>query len=421
MESLLKTYTYENGEIQRIHAVYADSFEHLGFVRPRTTPEAIRHIASIYRDFFVARVPFLFGKLYVFYLPDGLELPFPTDGLGSRELAAVRFLKKNHRKPEGKAFLAQLEELGCLDTVRGKNPFAVKFMPYDRIGFPSGEKGEAIINASFFMFDLFDVDSPYDVYGTPLGLCVEGGRVLCPPLFHREALLVRRDGSVTVRKAELSELDTGIPGEIYERPDRRRTPRNNKTDVVIVGDRIVAVRPGGGTRIPSSGFVISTERTDLRPGDPVVYRGMEDVLFGVQVGSSATVNGEKTLDFKVPYYHLFKPGEVQTPPSNYPKKYAKDRAPRSAIGATADGRPVLLWAEGKPKTGYEPGRDSCGATLYEMALIAEDLGLPNCVNLDGGGSSQLLVDGVRSLLISDRNFSDNSESERPVPTCIVLR
>jgi exopolysaccharide biosynthesis protein len=44
----------------------------------------------------------------------------------------------------------------------------------------------------------------------------------------------------------------------------------------------------------------------------------------------------------------------------------------------------------------------------------------NGVNLDGGGSAQILVNNKRSLMISDRN-TDFTESERPVPMGLIIR
>ena len=91
-----------------------------------------------------------------------------------------------------------------------------------------------------------------------------------------------------------------------------------------------------------------------------------------------------------------------------------------ALGQDAAGRPVVVWAEGAGKLSYSPGRDSCGASLSEMADICLKLGLVNAVNLDGGGSAQILLDNRRSLLISDRT-PDNSEAERAIPVGIMIR
>jgi exopolysaccharide biosynthesis protein len=97
------------------------------------------------------------------------------------------------------------------------------------------------------------------------------------------------------------------------------------------------------------------------------------------------------------------------------------RAARIALGADRAGKPMLLWAEGAAKFGYTPGKGSCGASLKEMAEICADLGMENAVNLDGGGSAQILLNNCRSLLISDRKKEDASEAERPVPLGLVIR
>ena len=80
---------------------------------------------------------------------------------------------------------------------------------------------------------------------------------------------------------------------------------------------------------------------------------------------------------------------------------------------------MVLWAEGAPKQGYKPGKDSCGASLSEMADICSAVGMVNAVNLDGGGSAQILLNHQRSLLISDRKGME--ETERPVPLGLMVK
>ncbi|MBO5097437.1 MAG: phosphodiester glycosidase family protein, partial [Agathobacter sp.] len=96
-------------------------------------------------------------------------------------------------------------------------------------------------------------------------------------------------------------------------------------------------------------------------------------------------------------------------------------AARIALGADQYGKPMLFWAEGAAKFGYVPGEGSCGASLSEMADIAADLGMVHGVNLDGGGSAQILLNGERSLMISDRKKEDHSEAERLIPLGLVVR
>ncbi|MCR5138078.1 MAG: hypothetical protein K6C12_13510, partial [Oscillospiraceae bacterium] len=147
MNSILKEYRYPNGELQKVQAVRLDSWEQLDFVRPPITREALEHIASIYRDFFMAVAPAVFGMMYVFHIPEDMELPFEMGEMGDRHAAAKRFLKKKGRTREGKAFLDRLEKAGWLYVVKGKNPFYRMYMPYDGCGFLSGTGARVKVNA----------------------------------------------------------------------------------------------------------------------------------------------------------------------------------------------------------------------------------------------------------------------------------
>ena len=82
---------------------------------------------------------------------------------------------------------------------------------------------------------------------------------------------------------------------------------------------------------------------------------------------------------------------------------------------------MILWFEGAGKFGYKPGEGSCGASLMEVADICEKMGIYNAINLDGGGSAQLLIKNKRTLKISDRNPDDFSEIERAVPAGLYVR
>jgi hypothetical protein len=62
----------------------------------------------------------------------------------------------------------------------------------------------------------------------------------------------------------------------------------------------------------------------------------------------------------------------------------RERAPRSAVGTSGDGRHLwLLTLDGRQS-------DSVGATLQELARLLRELGVDDAVNLDGGGSSTLV-------------------------------
>ena len=62
------------------------------------------------------------------------------------------------------------------------------------------------------------------------------------------------------------------------------------------------------------------------------------------------------------------------------------RQPRTAVGLTADGKILLVVVDGR-------SRRSIGVTLAQLRGIMRDLGAVTALNLDGGGSSEMVVDG----------------------------
>ena len=332
-----------------------------------------------------------------------------------------------------KEFWQRLERRDSIYIVRGKLP-TTKMIPVgDFVGYLSEIEPEARlkVNASFFIMDRFDCATIYDHVGRPFGMCIKDGVIKNPPLFSREALLIKKDGSVDIREVDICELAIEINGKhythgknaiIYTRPRRAKTPRCSGTMFVIIGNHVVAVKQGGSVPIPASGFVLCTnEECEVHPQDKVIYHGMEEVAFGIQVGNSIIKNGIRTERFVSKFYNIRHLEPIPYPPSLYPMDFEHARAARIALGADAEGKPMLFWAEGAGKLSYTLGKDSTGASLKEMADIAEDLGMVHAINLDGGGSAQILLRNKRMLRISDRKKSDNSDAERLVPLGLVVR
>lgn len=445
MKSDVQVLSFPNGEIQRIHVVHPENWQQLEFLHPAPAPEALDCFADIYRKYLVPACPWIFGNLVLFRLPAELSVPFSkTDrrfGTVSDDLSAaaaalrsgVSFLggKPVFRSNTVRHFWQELERRDCIRLVRGKLPVTTILPVGNLSGFLTESNPDAAlkVNASFFIMDPIDCATVYDRIGTPLGLCVRNGIVENPPLFLREALLVKTDGTVHIDKPDLRQLDIEIGGtryrhgenaRIYSRPDCAHTPANTAHALVISGHRVLAVHTGK-TPVPASGFVLCpTEASTVQPGNPVTYHGMEDIQFGIQVGNSIVRDGIPTTAFLSRFYNIRKLERIPFPPSLYPMNFRQGRAARIALGADREGKPMILWAEGAGKLGYTPGIDSRGASLADMAEICQRVGMVQAVNLDGGGSAQLLLHNRRSLRISDRN-PDNSESERPVPLGLMIR
>ncbi len=87
-----------------------------------------------------------------------------------------------------------------------------------------------------------------------------------------------------------------------------------------------------------------------------------------------------------------------------------DRHPRTAMGYTAKGKLIILVIQGR-----FPGVAE-GATLNEEANILALLGCKEALNLDGGGSSCMLVNGKETITPSDK-----AGQQRPVPGVFIIR
>lgn len=447
MDSQIKIFYYPNGEIQRVQLVRPEKWSDVDFLPLQYAEGAMDCFAEIYRKYLVPAQPWVFGNMVMFRIPEDMDVPFPFTtakyGAVADRLTAATAAMKKHVKIVGKkpvisdsqvkTFWDALVNRNCLQIISGKLPVTTFIPVGNAAGYLSKTETDAAmrVNANFFIMDRFDCATLYDHVGTPLGLCVKDGVILNPPLFEREALLVNWDGTVSVEQPRLEGLKIKIggvcyePGKnavIYSRPNRNKTPAAKGKKLVIIGRRVAAVHSGRRVPIPASGFVLCPEEPcDVRPGDTVAYLGMEDIQFGIQVGNSIVRNGEKTEGFISRFYNIRALEPVPFPPSLYPLDYSRARAARVVLGADKDGKPMILWAEGAGKLCYTPGADSCGASLTELAYICSELGMVNAVNLDGGGSAQILLHNRRAMLISDRNASDNSEAERPVPLGLIMR
>lgn len=445
MEGEIKIYNRPDGNIQRVQTVRLDGWEQLEFLRLSYQEGALDCFAKIYEQYLVPACPWLFGNMILFHIPEGMKTSFPKTGrfgiLADELTAAAAALqdgvtfsggKPKFRNEQIRQFWQELQEKNCLHVVRGKLPVTTVIPVGDLPGFLSEtEQGARLrVNASFFIMDRFDCATVYDHVGTPLGLMVRNGIIENPPLYGREALLVKQDGTVSIRDMGITSVEMEIGGKryrhgvnatVYTRPKRRKTPKTSGRQLVVTGCRVAAVCQGGSIPIPASGFVLEVEDTcPVEPASEVKYLGMEDVLFGIQVGNSILRDGVKTDTFLSRFYNIRHLEPVPYPPSLYPMDFQKARAARIALGADRDGQPMLLWAEGAAKQAQIPGQDSVGASLSEMAEICADVGMFNAINLDGGGSAQLLLEDRRALRISDRK-PDGTQTERPIPLALMIR
>jgi exopolysaccharide biosynthesis protein len=185
-------------------------------------------------------------------------------------------------------------------------------------------------------------------------------------------------------------------------------------EVVVRSDRVVDVLDNtGSTTIPRDGFIVSARgeardwvrrslrkgtrvrvRTTLQPADASrsnPWAGAEDVLgAGPRLVTAGQVDVTDVREKMIP-------------------TFATDLHPRTAIASLGDGRALLLVADGR----RSPER--VGLALDDLAKLLIELGAVDAINLDGGGSTAMVVKGTVV------NFPTDPTGERPVSDAIVVR
>jgi hypothetical protein len=107
---------------------------------------------------------------------------------------------------------------------------------------------------------------------------------------------------------------------------------------------------------------------------------------------------------------LLQNGEIKIT-NNEERKFSgnaiNDRHPRTAIGYTKENQLIILVAEGRTES-------AAGITLVQEAQILRDLGCAEALNLDGGGSSCMIINGKATNSPSDKG------EQRSVPSVFLI-
>jgi exopolysaccharide biosynthesis protein len=185
--------------------------------------------------------------------------------------------------------------------------------------------------------------------------------------------------------------------------------------LIIIKDRVWEISDQGNSPIPRNGYVLSAQGTfadDLRS-----TRLKDRVLYGTQL--RATNAGEKEIkvgNTKLPSYDivqgvplLISNGEVDIPweREKTTKSFVETRHPRTAVAKLRDGKFLMITVDGRSES-------SGGLSLYDLADYLLSIGAVDAMNLDGGGSTTMFLDGKVVNTPSDK------EGERKVGDAIVV-
>lgn len=384
------------------------------------------------------------GVLVIFHVPDSIEIPFPEKNGKEYILdrsARVRFWLNEHYRegtiqisggkitstiPAVNDFLLYLIREEYLSVISGTGE-RILFLPLSsNLGFLSehSQDDRLIVNSHFFLMDFTDLQTQFDQIGEPYGLLMINGTILIPPIYRRETLFFDATGKNMMDTIGIRDTHVTMDGEkfqdgqnaiFYTRPEHAFTPAGEGTDIAVVGPRIVGYSHGGRMCIPESGFVLHLPKTYIPENPSISYSIDTDYSSALQVGPLLIDSGSPASGFHSPYYRR----GICYPPTVYPLNWKTDTAARMGFGFR-DGRAVLIGIEGSKSDRYQPGTDSRGFSLAELACLAKENNLDNCINLDGGGSAKMLFGREKLFRSAEKNVETHEDYERPIPFGLSL-
>lgn len=198
-------------------------------------------------------------------------------------------------------------------------------------------------------------------------------------------------------------------------PEFHRTTLTNPdgVEVVVRRNTVVAVRDlKGSTPIPSDGFVISAVGTarewikrNVRKGSRLRFAWS---MSSFEPDRDATWRRAYSILGAGP--QLIKSGKVAIThlEEKMAPSFASDHHPRTAVGRTKEGKLLLVTVDGR-----QP-QISIGMSLYSLADLLLELGALEAINLDGGGSTTMVL---KQKVVN--NPSDQT-GERPVSDAILV-
>jgi uncharacterized protein YigE (DUF2233 family) len=235
----------------------------------------------------------------------------------------------------------------------------------------------------------------YSYAGLPLGLVVIDGRVLSTPLPRRPVFAVDAAGRAWIGDAEMSArlvTDSGrvIPISAINRPPRigglaLYTPEFGPLTfpqvlvAFVRGDHVTGFS-SGRPLIPHDGYALAAAESQ------------QDLLLSLVRGEHLTLDvalspaGTQQALQGGP--RLVRNGRIYIPYGweGFRHSFYRVRTARSAIGITATGKILFVTVDGRT-------RQNSGMNLPELAGLMRDLGAADAMNLDGGGSTTLVVGG----------------------------
>ena len=190
-------------------------------------------------------------------------------------------------------------------------------------------------------------------------------------------------------------------------------------EAVVRDGAVSELREAGDTAIPPGGLVLSGSgdaaeflRAGAAPGArPQLELGLRSAgaPFALAPGTAVVNGGPRLLLGGRTWIPSAEEGFVYQDDPGFSYRFAMRRNPRTLAGVRSDGTLVLVTVDGR-----RPGV-SAGASFLESADILSALGAREGLNLDGGGSTTMVVGRDVVTIPSD------ATGERPVSDALTVR
>ena len=233
---------------------------------------------------------------------------------------------------------------------------------------------------------------------TALGIMANGQAIMGPVTYNGRVTL----GGVTQPVSGVDAERGANNLTLYNRWYGTRTGTNEYgKEYTVVNGKVTAVQEGNSI-IPKNGVVVSVHGTAA------------DAFAGVRVGDRAVISQElgapwnKAVEIMGAGPRLVQNGQVSVTAGaeQFPADIRYGRAPRSAVAILKNGNYLFGVVDGRQA-------DSKGLTLTDWAKLLVKMGAKDAMNLDGGGSSALVIGGTLQNSPSDGH-------ERSVGSALIL-
>lgn len=230
--------------------------------------------------------------------------------------------------------------------------------------------------------------------GVPLGTLMINQKMYTGPIYDRVAMGIFDNGFDIAR----IQLDATIKGSGKTiKVNNINQPRMLSTHVLVytpewgkyspaapkygvglqVIDNKITKASANAVEIPENGYVISGPKS-------ILYSLLEKKDVELSIKTNPNWEGVKHIISGGPY--LVKNGEVFVDMTAQKLQAIGGRNPRSAIGYTKENNFIFVAVDGREGS-------SIGMTLMELANFMQSIGCVGAINLDGGGSTVMYVNG----------------------------